>query len=105
MQRQNSMIEYMGELLPDGHLSVPTNIFRQIQAGQKVKVRLEICMTASEISKSSLKDTEDRMGDNLTMSMDLKGNYYEMLHIADQDWSDWLSPDEDIYEEYRKYGR
>lgn len=27
----------------------------------------------------------------------------EMLRAVDQDWKEWLAPEEDIYEEYRKY--
>ena len=27
----------------------------------------------------------------------------EMLRAVDQDWKEWLDPEEDIYEEYRKY--
>ena len=27
----------------------------------------------------------------------------EMLRAVDQDWKEWLAPEEDIYEDYRKY--
>lgn len=27
----------------------------------------------------------------------------EMLQAVDQDWQEWLDPNEDIYEDYRKY--
>jgi len=28
---------------------------------------------------------------------------HEMLSAVDHDWEDWMDPNEDIYEEYRKY--
>lgn len=28
---------------------------------------------------------------------------HEMLRAVDQDWKEWSDPEEDIYEEYRKY--
>ena len=36
---------------------------------------------------------------------DIEGNItlQEMLRAVDQDWKEWLDPEEDIYEEYRKY--
>ena len=81
---QTQVLEYMGELLPDGHLSVPPDIFGQIEPGQKLKVRLEHCIATPENSKELSEEND-------------------MLQAADQDWSDWVHPDEDIYEEYRQY--
>lgn len=34
-------IEYIGEVLPDGHLSVDPAIASKLKAGQKVKINLE----------------------------------------------------------------
>ena len=48
MQTQKPVLEYMGELLPDGHLSLPPDIFGQIKPGQKLKIRIEPCTLKSD---------------------------------------------------------
>ena len=46
---QTSVIEYMGELLSDGHLSVPSDVFSLIEPGQKLKVRIEPCDVETKV--------------------------------------------------------
>ena len=35
-------LEYIGKLLPNGHLSVDPSVAKKIKKGQKLKIRIEI---------------------------------------------------------------
>jgi len=105
VQNQMELIEYDGELLPDGHLSVPDNIFKQLQPGQKPKVKIECCRIKSNDSTDIPQQPEANTGKIASTKNLLEACYHDMLRTVDRDWSDWLSPDEDVYEEYRRYVR
>ena len=34
--------EYIGEILPDGHLSIEPSILKKVQVGEKIEVRIRI---------------------------------------------------------------
>jgi len=34
-------LEYIGEVLPDGHLSIEPSVLKEIQVGEKLKVRIQ----------------------------------------------------------------
>jgi hypothetical protein len=61
--------EYVGEVLPDGHLSIPEDLKEKIKGDSKVRVMLLI-------------DEEDASWNNLSMSQFLKG-YSEKDSIYD----------------------
>ncbi|MCX6310003.1 MAG: hypothetical protein NTY32_14695 [Bacteroidia bacterium] len=76
MQTQHPVLEYLGELLPDGHLSVPSDIVRQIEPGQKLKIRLEICMATDE-KLSLAMDANEFL--KYAKSVAQSGGYYQEL--------------------------
>ena len=61
--------EYVGEVLPDGHLSIPEDLKEKIKGDSKVRVMLLI-------------DEEDASWNNLSMDQFLKG-YSEKDSIYD----------------------
>lgn len=52
--------EYYGEILPDGHLSLPEDLKDKLKTDSKIRVML-------------LLDEDEKAWDNLTMSQFLKG--------------------------------
>jgi hypothetical protein len=61
--------EYYGEILPDGHLSLPEDLKDKLKTDSKIRVML-------------LLDEDEKAWDNLTMSQFLKG-YSEKDAIYD----------------------
>ena len=61
--------EYYGEILPDGHLSLPEDLKDKLKADSKIRVML-------------LLDEDEKAWDQLTMSQFLKG-YSEKDAIYD----------------------
>ena len=61
--------EYYGEVLPDGHLSIPEDLRDKLKADSKVRVML-------------LFEDEDALWENLTISQFMKG-YSEKDSIYD----------------------
>lgn len=47
-------LEYIAEVLPDGHLSLDPSIARELKTGQKVRIKLEELDQDSEKPSSSL---------------------------------------------------
>lgn len=105
VQNQKASFEYDGELLSDGHLSAPDDILERIRPGQKLKVRIEFCVIVSDGSSTTLKESEKNADKIVSAENSLEACYHDLLKTAEQDWSDWLSPEEDVYEEYRRYVR
>ena len=48
-------LEYIGEMLPDGHLSVDSAIIEKLKSGQKLKIKIEP-IQAPESSSGYLSD-------------------------------------------------
>jgi hypothetical protein len=61
--------EYYGEILPDGHLSLPEDLKHKLKADSKIRIML-------------LLDEDEKAWDDLTMSQFLKG-YSEKDAIYD----------------------
>jgi len=61
--------EYYGEILPDGHLSLPEDLKDKLKADSKIRIML-------------LLDEDEKAWDDLTMSQFLKG-YSEKDAIYD----------------------
>ena len=58
MTMENETFEFIGELLPDGHLSVPSEVLCRIETGQKLKIMIEPCALKPEGVKSSPRAAE-----------------------------------------------
>jgi len=61
--------EYLAEILPDGHLSIPENLMNKLSGESKIRVML-------------LLEDEDTLWNNFAMSQFIKG-YHEKDAIYD----------------------
>jgi hypothetical protein len=128
-------IECIGKLYADGKILIDPSLVRNAMDGSRVKIIIVLPEKVEKPGKKALdpatkrifermrnakalgapddpqelspsKLMEERMNEKYPVT-EREDNFSDepYLKIAEQDWADWADPEEDIYEEYRKYAQ